>query len=117
MSVADSSLTAVLARARDERRRRLAGSLDAVALTRANTTRSSRALAEQSRQLSAELDPRTPGTTAEVDRGGWGGWDRRPSSSDDAILRPANDPPRPSATSTEAGGDGAPDREDRSWPR
>lgn len=90
MSRPDSSLADALADARDERRRRLAGSLNAVALTRANAASSSRAIAERAQRLSAELDPPAPEPTAEVDRGGWG---PRPSGNDGGILRPVHDGP------------------------
>lgn len=87
MNPTDPALAAALARARDERRRRLAGSLDAVALTRSNTTRASRAIAEHAQRRSAELDPPPAETPAEVDRGGWG---PRPTGHDGGILRPVH---------------------------
>lgn len=115
MSADDAPLAANLARATDERRRRLAGSLDAVALTRVNTTRSSRAIAERAQRSSAELDP-PPVVPAEVDRGGWG---RRRPTHDDAILRPVHDTLLPPATPAEpggrTGGSGNGDGEYRSW--
>ena len=112
------SVEQALAALREERRRRLGGALDAVALARASTASRAAALAAAAGASSAEPAGRAGAAEPGSARGGWG---PRPQPGRDGILRSADEPDaspaEPAGPTARPSPDPDPDDPGASWLR